>query len=132
MKSEAVPSSADALKEIILMERLCGIPFTFILCGHNLPHRHLKCPGKVGKTLLIDIVLSLVFSDFKTKKSWAMKENKNLLMSKKSELHKLTIPEALPAKFLRPSKILSFGKADSFWFPFAGIWFTSHEKKALN
>lgn len=47
-------------------------------------------------------------------KSWAMKENKSLLMCKKLELHKFTIPEALPAKLLRPSKTNSFGKADFF------------------
>lgn len=47
-------------------------------------------------------------------KSWAMKENKSLLMCKKLELHKFTIPEALPAKLLRPSKTYSFGKADFF------------------
>lgn len=31
MKSEAVPSSTDALREIIWMERLCGISSIFIL-----------------------------------------------------------------------------------------------------
>lgn len=40
------------------------------------------------------------------------KENESPLMSKKLELHKVTTLEALPAKFLRPSKMLSFGKAD--------------------
>lgn len=62
MKYEIVSSSADALKETIWMQGLCGITFIFILCGENLLHGCLVRPGEVRKTLPIDIVPSLVLS----------------------------------------------------------------------
>lgn len=72
-------------------------------------------------------------TDVTTKKLWPMKENKNLLVSKKSELHKLFTPQALPAKCIRPSKMCSFGKADILLlFPCAGMWFASREREDFN
>lgn len=53
-------------------------------------------------------------------------------MSKKSGLHELTPPAALPAQFLSPGEMHLFGKTEAFWFPCAGIWLVSPEKKDLN
>lgn len=85
---------------------------------------------------ILNLVLSVSYfngvTDVTSKKLWSMKENKNLLMSKKSDLHKLSTPQTLPAKCIRPSKMCSFGKADFLLlFPCAGMWFASHEREDL-
>lgn len=39
---------------------LCGVPFVFVLCGHNFLGSCLICPGKARKTWPIAVVLNLV------------------------------------------------------------------------